>query len=199
MTDIQGATVATEIVFILDRSGSMAGSEVAVTSGFKEMVEKQRHQPGRAWVTTVLFNDELKVLHDHVPLQEIAPIGEAEYTPCGCTALLDALDETIQRISKIQRAGEAVIFIIMTDGYENSSREYTFSQVRDMISRLQEKCGWEFMFMGANMDAVAEASKYGIAADQVVDFQPSSEGIQMAFYCMDKCIDDVRLSKKKRK
>lgn len=202
MTKVKGMA-KTEIVFILDRSGSMTGSERAVTGGFREMLEKQQHIEGEAWVTTVLFNDELQILHDHVPLMEVRPIGEMEYEPSGCTALLDALGKTIHWLGHNQKTGithaNRVIFVIMTDGYENASQEYTFPVIQKLIGRQKECYGWEFIFMGANMDAVAEASRYGIEPSNAMKFKADAQGFKEVFSCMDACVKEIRMGPKSQK
>jgi len=176
----------TELVFILDRSGSMGGLESDTIGGFNGMIAKQKKEGEKVNVTTVLFDDETEILHDRFPITDVSPLTEKDYYVRGCTALLDAVGKTIGKVENVQkrlpeqsRAGK-VIFIITTDGLENSSREYTYGKVRKMIEAKKE-CGWEFLFLGANIDAVEEAGKIGIRADRSVTFENDSEGISLNY------------------
>ena len=177
----------TELVFILDRSGSMAGLESDTIGGFNSMLEKQKREPGRAYVTTVLFDNRWELLHDHWMIQEVEPMNEKQYYVRGCTALLDAVGMTIQKLIRIQKnAGpshkaDQVIFVITTDGLENASREYSCSRVKEMIEYQKEKYGWEFLFLGANMDAVKEAGHLGIGADRAASYVNDREGVQLNY------------------
>ncbi|MDD3218096.1 MAG: VWA domain-containing protein [Lachnospiraceae bacterium] len=176
-----------ELVFILDRSGSMSGLEKDTIGGFNSMIEKQKMTEGDANVTTVLFDNEYELLHDRFPLKAIRPITEKEYYVRGCTSLLDAIGKTIQKIINVQRnqveeeRAEKVIFVITTDGMENSSCEYTYDRIRQMIEHEKEKYQWEFIFLGANMDAVAEAKRFGIGEERAVTYQNTSHGVQMNY------------------
>lgn len=188
----------TELVFILDRSGSMRGLENDTIGGFNGMIEKQKKQEGEANVTTVLFDDGYDLLHDRFPIVAIKTMTEKEYYVRGCTALLDAIGQTIQKMENVRKhlpeemRAEKVIFVITTDGLENASREYSQSEIRRMIEKQKEKYGWEFLFLGANMDAVAEAKKFGIAEDRSVTFENDSAGVAMNYRVVEKTISCMR-------
>lgn len=177
----------TEMVFVLDRSGSMSGLAADTIGGFNELIEKQKKIEGDAYVTTVLFDHEYEVLHDHVALEEVAPLTDKEYFARGSTALLDAVGRTIDSVgARLAAAPEEerpahVVFVITTDGMENSSREYTAQRVRGMIEHQQQKYSWQFVFLGANMDAVSEARKLGISAKYAADFTPSHSGVRKMY------------------
>lgn len=177
----------TELVFILDRSGSMSGLESDTIGGFNGMLEKQKSQEGEVFVTTVLFDSEYELIHDRIPIQFIKPITNREYYVRGCTALLDAIGKTIHKIVNIQKVlpeeerAEKVIFVIVTDGMENASMEYSYSIIKSMIEHEKEKYGWEFMFLGANIDAVSEAEKMGINEDRAVNYSNDSVGVQLNY------------------
>ncbi len=177
----------TEMVFVLDRSGSMSGLAADTIGGFNELIEKQKKIEGRAYVTTVLFDHEYEVLHDHVALEEVAPLTDKEYFARGSTALLDAVGRTIDSVGARLAATveeerpEHVVFVITTDGMENSSREYTAQRVRGMIEHQQQKYSWQFVFLGANMDAVSEARNLGISAKYAADFTPSHSGVRKMY------------------
>lgn len=177
----------TEMVFVLDRSGSMSGLAADTIGGFNELIEKQKKIEGDAYVTTVLFDHEYEVLHDHVALGEVAPLTDKEYFARGSTALLDAVGRTIDAVgarlaatAEVERP-EHVVFVITTDGRENSSREYTAKRVRGMIEHQQQKYSWQFVFLGADMDAVSEARKLGISAKYAADFTPSHSGVRKMY------------------
>lgn len=180
----------TELVFIIDRSGSMSGLEEDTIGGFNAMLQEQQDVEGEAFVTTVLFDDQYELLHDHVNIQAVAPLTRKDYTVRGSTALLDAIGMTIHKIKKIQRSAsegsraEKVLFIIITDGQENASRHYTVDMIRERIEHQKQKYGWEFIFFGANMDAIAEAAKIGIAADRARNYSADSCGTQSAYTAM---------------
>lgn len=177
----------TEMVFVLDRSGSMSGLVADTIGGFNELIEKQKKIEGRAYVTTVLFDHEYEVLHDHVALEEVAPLTDKEYFARGSTALLDAVGRTIDAVgarlaaTAEEERPEHVVFVITTDGMENSSREYTAQRVRGMIEHQQQKYSWQFVFLGANMDAVSEARNLGISAKYAADFTPSHSGVRKMY------------------
>lgn len=177
----------TEMVFVLDRSGSMSGLAADTIGGFNELIEKQKKIEGDAYVTTVLFDHEYEVLHDHVALEEVAPLTDKEYFARGSTALLDAVGRTIDSVgARLAATAEEerpahVVFVITTDGMENSSREYTAKRVRGMIEHQQQKYSWQFVFLGANMDAVSEARKLGISAKYAADFTPSHNGVRKMY------------------
>ena len=160
----------TELVFIIDRSGSMGGLESDTIGGFNAMLKEQQAVEGEAVVTTVLFDDQYELLHDRIDIKAIAPLTSKDYTVRGYTALLDAVGKTINKIRQVQRhtaeeyRAEKVMFVIITDGYENASREYSAKQVKERIEHQKQKYGWEFVFLGANIDAVETAQHYGIDA-----------------------------------
>ncbi len=190
----------TELVFILDRSGSMSGLEADTIGGFNGMLEKQRREPGEALVSTVLFDNESQVLHDRVPLNKVEPLTDRDYTVRGCTALLDAIGGAIHHIGNIHKYArpedvpEHTLFIITTDGMENASRQYTGDRVRAMIQRQKEKYGWEFLFLGANIDAVQTAGRFGIGADRAVNYHADSQGTQLNYQVLSDAIGAVRAS-----
>ena len=190
----------TELVFILDRSGSMAGLESDTICGFNGMLAKQKKEEGDAQVTTILFDDAYEVLHDQADIQKVRPITEKEYFVRGCTALLDAVGKTITKIKHEQKEADEdekadkVLFVITTDGYENASKEYSYEKIKKMITKQQEKHGWEFLFLGANIDAVAEAERVGIKADRAVSYCADSLGTDMNF----AAVSDVACAVRKR-
>ena len=176
----------TELVFILDRSGSMGGLESDTIGGFNSVLKQNKELDGECFVSTVLFDHETKVLHDRIPINEVAPMNEKDYQVRGCTALLDALGGAIHHIAHVQKympdghkAGH-VIFTIITDGFENSSKEYTYGKVKKLIDKYEKK-GWEFVFLGANIDAAAEAGRLGIAADRATNYVADKTGCAMAY------------------
>ncbi|MBQ6884844.1 MAG: VWA domain-containing protein [Clostridia bacterium] len=189
----------TELVFILDRSGSMAGLESDTIGGFNSMIEKQKKQDGGCYVSTILFNGESEVVHDREKLGEIHPMTERDYVVGGCTALIDAIGGAIHHIGKLHKyfgesAPEHTMFVITTDGQENASHRYTSKQVKKMIERQKEKYGWEFLFIGANIDAVETASRYGIGADRAVNYKCDSEGTHILYESVAKAVCSVRAS-----
>ena len=191
----------TELVFILDKSGSMAGLEADTVGGFNAMIEKQKKQAGRAYVSTVLFNGESRVLHDRLPLSGVPKMTDRDYTPEGCTALLDAVGGAIRHIGNIHKYARRsdvparTLFIITTDGMENASRRYTPRQVKEMIRRQKEKYGWEFLFVGANMDAVETAARYGIGRDRAVNYHADSRGTRVVYHALEQAVSRVRASR----
>lgn len=189
----------TEMVFVLDRSGSMSGLAADTIGGFNELIEKQKKIEGDAYVTTVLFDHEYEVLHDHVALGEVAPLTDKEYFARGSTALLDAVGRTINAVgarlaaTPEEERPEHVVFVITTDGMENASREYTAKQVREMVEHQQQKYSWQFVFLGANMDAVSEARNLGISAKYAADFTPSHSGVRKMYsMALDSVMSDKR-------
>lgn len=191
----------TELVFILDRSGSMQGLEGDTIGGFNAMIEKQKKEPGKALVSTVLFDDLTEVLHDRVKLDEVRPITEKEYDVGGCTALLDAVGGAIHHIGNIHKYArredvpEKTMFIITTDGYENASRRYDYETVRRMIQRQKEKYGWEFLFLGANIDAAKEAARFGIGADRTVNYKCDEAGTALNYEVISEAVCSVRAAR----
>ena len=190
----------TERVFILDRSGSMHGLEADTIGGFNSLIERQRSEPGEALVSTVLFNDNTQVLHDRVRLDEVQPITEREYRVGGCTALLDAIGGAIHHIGNVHKYArsedvpEHTLFVITTDGMENASRRYSARRVKEMIQRQKEKYGWEFLFLGANIDAVETAGSLGIAPDRAVNYHCDSVGTRLNYEVVGQAVAAVRCS-----
>lgn len=187
-----------ELVFILDRSGSMGGLETDTIGGFNSMLEKQKKEDGEANVTTVLFDDQIEVVHDRFPIEAVKPLTDEDYFVRGSTALLDAIGSTVKKIENVQKRlpdelkAENVIFVITTDGCENSSSEYTVKMVRKMIEEQQER-GWQFIFMGANMDAVAEAGKLGINKNHAVSYENDSEGVALNYAASSRVLSNMRV------
>lgn len=192
----------TEIVFILDRSGSMSGLEKDTIGGFNSFVEKQKKEEGRALVTTVLFDTELSTIHDRVPLEKMEKLTEKEYYTGGCTALLDAIGTTVHHIGEIHRYAreedrpQKTIFVITTDGEENSSREYTYPKIKKLIGKKKEE-GWEFIFLGANIDAISTAGRMGIAEECAANYVCDSVGTAVNFMALSGLVGKVRRSKGK--
>lgn len=188
----------TELVFILDRSGSMSGLESDTIGGFNSMLEKQKSEAGEALVTTVLFDDRYEMIHDRFRMELVKPLTRKEYYARGCTALLDAMGRTIEKLISVQKylpeeeQAEKMIFVIITDGMENSSREYSYRKIREMVRQQKEKFGWEFIFLGANMDAVAEAERFGIEEDRAVTFANDRRGVRLNYRVMTETISEMR-------
>jgi uncharacterized protein YegL len=188
----------TELVFILDRSGSMAGLESDTIGGFNSMLKKQKEEAGEAVVTTVLFDDKYELLHDRIDIGGIRPITEKEYFVRGSTALLDAIGNTISKIANVQKQSseeyraDRVMFVITTDGMENASREYTFEKVKRMVEDQKEKYGWEFIFLGANIDAISTAASFGISADRAANFVCDSKGTNLNFKVVSEAVSAFR-------
>ena len=190
----------TELVFILDRSGSMAGLEGDTIGGFNAMLQKQRGEPGEALISTVLFDNKTEVIHDRVPLDRVSALTEKEYFVRGCTALLDAVGGAIHHIGNVHKYAreedrpEKTLFVITTDGLENASRRYTYDKVKAMIERQREKYGWEFLFLGANIDAAREAARFGIRADCAADYHADSMGTEAVYESVCEAVCQVRRS-----
>ena len=188
----------TELVFILDRSGSMFGLEADTIGGFNSMIAKQRREEGEALVSTVLFNTTSMVLHDRVPLSRIEPMTERQYQTGGCTALLDAIGGAIHHIGNVHKYAREedrpgrTLFVITTDGLENASHAYTADQVRRMIRRQRENYGWEFLFLGANIDAVETAAHIGINRDRAVNYRSDPRGTRLNYEVISEAISSVR-------
>ena len=208
----------TELVFILDKSGSMQGLEKDTIGGYNSMLAQQRKVDGDCVITTVLFDNHYQLLHDRIDMRAVMPLTEREYFVGGSTALLDAIGKTIDKIHTAQKNtaedywAEKVLFVIITDGAENASRMNSTTQVKALIQRQKEQHGWEFIFLGANMDAVETAGRFGIDADRAVDYVPDGEGTALNFRMMSEtvaafracgavptaCLDEIRNDKKKR-
>ena len=188
----------TELVFILDRSGSMGGLEQDTIGGFNSMLRKQKKQPGEALVSTVLFNNHSVVVHDRVPLEQVQPMTEEEYCVGGTTALLDAVGGAIKHIGMVHKYArpedrpEKTLFVITTDGMENASHKYTYEKVRQMIAHEKEKHGWEFLFLGANIDAAREAARFGIDADRAADYHCDGVGTALNYEVIGDVVANVR-------
>jgi uncharacterized protein YegL len=190
----------TELVFILDKSGSMGGLESDTIGGYNSMLSKQKAVDGECYITTVLFDNNYELLHDRIDIKAVSAITDKEYQVGGSTALLDAIGKTIHKISKAQKhtaedyRPEKVMFVIITDGAENSSREYTAEKVKAQIERQKEMYGWEFIFLGANIDAVQTAGMYGIASDRAIDYLADSKGTELNFKVMASAVTTFRQS-----
>ena len=190
-----------DVVFILDRSGSMGGLESDTIGGFNSMLEKQRKIEGKAFITTVLFDDQYELLHDRVNIAKVNNITEKEYFVRGSTALLDAIGKTIAKEKAIQdtlgknEKADKVLFVIITDGLENSSREYNSTTVRKLIETQKEKYGWEFLFLGANIDAIETANTIGINAERAVNYKSDSIGTKKNYDTLNKAVEEVRSGK----
>ncbi|MGI6730805.1 MAG: vWA domain-containing protein [Anaerovoracaceae bacterium] len=191
----------TELVFILDRSGSMSGLESDTIGGYNALLEKQKKEDGEAIVTTVLFDDKYELLHDRINLNGISPITDQDYYVRGCTALLDAVGKTINKISNAQKhtleeeRAEKVLFVITTDGLENASREYSYDKIKEMVERQKTEYGWEFIFLGANIDAVETAASFGISADRAANYHADSEGTQLNYDVISEAVCHFRADK----
>lgn len=191
----------TELVFILDRSGSMEGLEKDTIGGFNSMISKQKKETGEAFVSTVLFDNESVVIHDRLPLEKVPVMTEKEYFTRGCTALLDAVGGAIHHIGNIHKYArredvpEKTMFIITTDGCENASRRYDYETVKRMIERQEEKYGWEFLFLGANIDAAKEAARFGISEDRTVTYKCDKEGTALNYEVISETICNVRAAR----
>lgn len=177
----------TELVFILDRSGSMSGLESDTIGGFNAMIEKQKKEDGEAYVSTILFDNVSEVLHDRVSLQDIPKMTEKDYTVRGCTALIDAIGGAIKHIRNIHKYARPedvpahTMFIITTDGQENASQRYSSDEVKEMIEHQKAEFGWEFLFIGANIDAVETAARFGIERNRAVNYNADSQGTQILY------------------
>lgn len=189
----------TEIVFILDRSGSMSGLEADTIGGYNSLLGKQKKEEGEAIVSTVLFDDKQEVLHDRMEIGTIRPMTEKEYYVRGCTALLDAVGGAIHHIGNVHKYAreedrpEKTLFIITTDGMENASRRYSYEKVKKMIERQKKKYGWEFLFLGANIDAVEVAGRFGIGANRAVNYECDSVGTQLNYRVISEAVSKVRM------
>ena len=191
----------TELVFILDRSGSMAGLEGDTIGGFNGMIEKQRQEEGEAYVSTVLFDNHSDVIHDRLTLDRVPRLTGKEYYVRGCTALLDAVGGAIRHIANVHKYAreedrpEKTLFVITTDGMENASRQYTYEKVRSMIEKQKREYGWEFLFLGANIDAAREAARFGIHPDRAVDYRADRRGTRVIYETVSDTVRDFRASR----
>lgn len=187
----------TELIFILDRSGSMGGLESDTIGGFNGMLGKQKKEEGEANVTTVLFDDQIEIIHDRFPISAVKPLTDDDYFVRGSTALLDAVGSTVKKVENIQKRlpeemrAENIIFVITTDGQENASQEYSARMVRKMIETNQEK-GWQFLFLGANMDAAEEADKIGIRKTHAVSYRPTPKGVRLNYEAAGSILSCIR-------
>ena len=187
-----------ELVFILDRSGSMAGLEEDTIGGFNAMIEKQKAGEGEAILSTILFDNYTEVIHDRVDVREITPLTRKEYYVRGCTALLDAVGGAIHHIGNVHKYAreedrpEKTLFVITTDGMENASRRYSYEAVKAMITRQKEKYGWEFLFLGANIDAAKEAARFGIGADRAANYHADSVGTAVIYEAVNETVCNFR-------
>ncbi len=188
----------TELVFILDRSGSMGGLVSDTIGGFNALLEKQKQEAGECVVTTVLFDNQYELLHDRIVLSAVSPISEKEYYVRGMTALLDAIGRTLEKIRNVQAntaedgRAERVLFVIITDGMENASSEYRIDRVKEMIERQKREAGWEFLFLGANIDAISVAAGFGIAADRAVTYRADGAGTKLNYEVVSDTLACVR-------
>ena len=188
----------TELVFILDRSGSMAGLETDTIGGFNAMIEKQKKQDGICYVSTVLFANESRVIHDRVRLADVRPMTADDYTVGGCTALIDAIGDAIHHIGNVHKYARPedvpahTVFVITTDGMENASRKYRADEVKRKIEQLKEERGWEFLFIGANIDAVQTAGRFGIDADRAVNYHADKRGTNVLYECVSRTVGSIR-------
>ena len=191
----------TELVFILDESGSMSGMEADTIGGFNSMIDKQRREEGEAYVSTVLFSNGSRVLHDRVTLSRMEPMTTRDYIPRGCTALLDALGGAIHHIGNVHKYARAedvpehTIFVITTDGMENASHLYTKAEVRQMVERQKDRYGWEFLFLGANFDAISAAESIGIHRDRAVKYVQDTAGMELNARVLGDTICNLRMSR----
>lgn len=190
----------TELVFILDRSGSMSGLESDTIGGYNAMLEKQKKEPGEAMITTILFDDKYELLHDRINISNVAKVTDEEYFVRGSTALLDAVGKTINKIGNEQKhtaedqRAEHVMIVIITDGMENASREFSHEKVRQMIERQKSKYGWEFIFLGANIDAISTAESFGISKDRATNYNSDSEGTLLNYEVISETVSCMRAS-----
>ena len=190
----------TELVFILDRSGSMRGLEADTIGGFNSLLEKQKKEEGEAYVSVILFDDRTEVLYDRADIQKVEPMTDRQYFVRGCTALLDAVGGAVRHIYNVHKYAreedvpEKTLFIITTDGLENASRNYSYSRVRKMIEDVKEKDNWEFLFLGANIDAVSEAGKFGIKANRAVTFENDRCGTRINYEVMSQVVSCARMA-----
>lgn len=188
----------TEVVFILDRSGSMSGLEADTIGGFNSMIRKQKQEEGEALISTVLFDDRTEVIYDRVPVEKVEEMTDKQYFVRGCTALLDAIGGAIHHIANIHKYAreedrpEKTLFVITTDGMENASRTYSYEKVKQMVEKEKEKYGWEFLFLGANIDAVSVAGRFGIGADRALNYECDERGTLLNYEAISETVSAVR-------
>ena len=188
----------TEVVFILDRSGSMSGLEADTIGGFNSLIEKQKKEEGEALVSVILFDDRTEVLYDRVPVRRVEPMTDRQYYVRGCTALLDAVGGAVHHIANVHKYAreedrpEKTLFIITTDGMENASRAYNYREVKEMVEKEQKKYGWEFLFLGANIDSVQVAGRFGIRADRAMNYECDRAGTATNFRALSRTVSAVR-------
>ena len=193
----------TEVVFILDKSGSMSGLEADTIGGFNSLIAKQKKEDGEAYISTVLFDDKTEVLHDRVPISKVEPMTDKQYYVGGCTALLDAMGSSIRHIANIHKYAreedrpEKTLFIITTDGMENSSHIYSYDSVKKMVEEEKGKYGWEFLFLGANIDAIEVAGRFGIAPGRAVNYECDSAGTRLNYNALSETVSVMRSAKSK--
>ncbi len=192
----------TEVVFILDRRGSMSGLEADTIGGFNSMIKKQKKEDGEAYISTILFDDQTEILYDRVPVSKVEPMNDNQYYVRGCTALLDALGGAIHHIGNVHKYArkedrpEKTLFIITTDGMENSSQIYSYDKVKKMVEKQKKKYGWEFLFLGANIDAIEVAGKFGIAANRAINYESDHKGTQLNYEVLSKTVSAFRACKR---
>ena len=190
----------TEIVFIIDRSGSMSGLEKDTIGGYNSFIQKQKQEEGEAVVSCVLFSNRSEVIHDRIPLDKVPPMTDKDYVPMGCTALIDAMGDAIKHIRNVHKYAreedvpEKTIFVITTDGMENASRKYSAAEVKKLVEKQTEK-GWEFLFLAANIDAVETARSYGIAEDRAVNYNCDAAGTQLNYATVSAAVGTMRKMK----
>lgn len=188
----------TEVVFILDRSGSMSGLESDTIGGFNSMIKRQKEEEGEAYISTVLFDDQTEVLYDRVPVSKLKPMNRRQYYVRGCTALLDALGGAIHHIGNVHKYAreedrpEKTLFIITTDGMENASHRYSYDKVKKMVEKQKERYGWEFLFLGANIDAIEVAGRFGIAANRAINYESDRRGTQLNYEALSRTVSEFR-------
>jgi uncharacterized protein YegL len=189
-------------VFILDKSGSMAGLEADTIGGFNAMLKKQQKAAGEALVTTVLFDHRYELLHDRMNVKGIFPLTEKDYEVGGTTALLDAIGFTIQKIVNVQKRtseeerAEKVLFVVTTDGMENASKEFTADKIKNMVHHQKKKYEWDFLFLGANIDAISTAARFGIDEDHAVDYHADEIGTELNYEAVNEAVSSLRSGKK---
>lgn len=194
----------TEVVFILDRSGSMSGLEADTIGGFNSMIEKQKREEGEAYISTVLFDDKTEVLYDRVPVAKVEPMNDKMYFVRGCTALLDAVGGAIHHIANVHKYAreedrpEKTLFIITTDGMENSSHIYEYKKVKKMVEKEKDKHGWEFLFLGANIDAIEAAGRIGVGADRAINYVSDEKGTALNYQVLSEAVSAVRRSRSRK-